>query len=133
MSKYIRSKNNPDTNMHQDIPTYPQVPHRTAESMIQVIASKLDNLHSDVNDLKDVMREMSSAVSKLAIIDERQSQASQTVERMFVAIEKMEVRLTALERSQPIQQQVANWVTAGLWAVVCVTALFIAKKVGLLP
>jgi hypothetical protein len=100
--------------------------------MIQVIASKLDNLHSDVSDLKDVMREMSSAVSKLAIIDERQSQASQTVERMFVAIEKMEVRLTALERSQPIQQLVANWVTAGLWAVVCVTALFIAKKVGLL-
>lgn len=40
--------------MHQDIPSYPPSTPRTADSLIQVIASKLDNLHSDVSDLKDV-------------------------------------------------------------------------------
>lgn len=99
--------------------------------MIQVIASRLDNLHEDVNGMRDVLRELASAVTKLAVIEERQTQSAQALERAFKVLEKVETRLDTIEKSQPLQQQTTDWVKAGVWAAVCVVALFIAKKAGL--
>lgn len=118
--------------MHQDIPTYPPIQPRATDSLIQVIAVRLDNLHEDVSGMRDVLKELATAVTKLAVIEERQQQATQALERAFKVLEKVETRLDNIERSQPLQQQSSDWVTKGVWAVVCVVALFAAKKVGLM-
>lgn len=117
--------------MHQDMPTYPPIQPRATDGLIQVIAVRLDNLHADVSGMRDVLKELATAVTKLAVIEERQGQAAQALERAFKVLEKVEARLDALEHAQPLQQQATDWVKAGVWAAVCVTALFIAKKVGL--
>lgn len=105
-------------------------PH-ARDSLVEVIASKLENLHNDVSNMKDVLRELATAVTKLAVIEERQQQATQALERAFKVLEKVETRLDNIERSQPMQQQSTDWVNRGMWAGVCVLALFIIKKVGL--
>lgn len=117
--------------MHQDMPVYPPIQQRATDSLIQVIAVRLDNLHEDVSGMRDVLRELASAVTKLAVIEERQTQSAQALERAFKVLEKVETRLDTIEKSQPLQQQTTDWVKAGVWAVVCVVAVFIAKKVGL--
>ena len=117
--------------MHQDMPTYPPSQPRATDSLIQVIAVRLDNLHADVSGMQEVLKELATAVTKLAIIEERQQQAAQSLERAFKALEKVEARLGTIEKSQPMQQQSSDWVTKGVWAAVCVVALFAAKKVGL--
>lgn len=117
--------------MHQDMPTYPPIQPRATDSLIQVIAVRLDNLHEDVSGMRDVLKELASAVTKLAVIEERQGQAAQALERAFKVLEKVESRLDSLEHAQPLQQQSSDWVTKGVWAAVCVVALYAAKKVGL--
>ena len=117
--------------MHQDMPTYPPIQPRATDSLIQVIAVRLDNLHADVSGMRDVLKELASAVTKLAVIEERQGQAAQALERAFKVLEKVESRLDALEHSQPMQQQSTDWINRGMWAAVGVLALFIIKKVGL--
>lgn len=109
----------------------PDTPTHSREGLIQVIAVRLDNLHADVSGMRDVLKELATAVTKLAVIEERQGQAAQALERAFKVLENVEARLDALEHAQPLQQQATDWAKAGVWAVVCVTALFIAKKVGL--
>lgn len=120
--------------MHQntEMPIYPATKQqRATDGLIEVIAVRLDNLHEDVSGMRDVLKELASAVTKLAVIEERQGQAAQALERAFIALEKLEVRMAALEKAQPIQQQSADWVGKAVWAAVVVVALLTAKKVGL--
>jgi hypothetical protein len=106
-------------------------PHVT-EGPVQVIAVRLDNLHADVSGMRDVLKELATAVTKLAIIEERQQQASLALERAFKVLEKVETRLDSIEKAQPLQQQSTDWVTKAVWAVVAVVGVFMAKKVGLM-
>lgn len=117
--------------MHQDIPTYPPIQPRATDSLIQVIAVRLDNLHEDVSGMRDVLRELATAVTKLAVIEERQTQSAQALERAFKVLEKVETRLDTIEKSQPMQQQTTDWVGKAVWAAVVVVALIVGKKVGL--
>lgn len=117
--------------MHQDIPNYPPIHPHVTDGLVQVIAVRLDNLHADVNGMQEVLKELATAVTKLAVIEERQGQAAQALERAFKVLEKVESRLDSLERLQPMQQQTSAWVVAALWAAAGAAALFIAKKVGL--
>jgi uncharacterized coiled-coil protein SlyX len=117
--------------MHQDMPTYPPIQFRATDGLIQVIAVRLDNLHADVSGMRDVLKELATAVTKLAVIEERQGQAAQALERAFKVLEKVEARLDALEHAQPLQMQSTDWINRGMWAAVGVLALFIIKKVGL--
>lgn len=117
--------------MHQDMPVYPPIQARATDGLIQVIAARLDNLHEDVSGMRDVLRELASAVTKLAVIEERQTQSAQALERAFKVLEKVESRLDSLEHAQPLQQQTSDWVGKAVWAAVVVVALIVGKKVGL--
>lgn len=116
--------------MHQDV--YPPIQPYVTDSLVQVIAVKLENLHSDVTGMQDVLKELAAAVTKLAVIEERQGQAAQALERAFKVLGKVENRLDSLEKAQPLQQQSADWVNKAMWAGACLIAVFVAKKVGLM-
>lgn len=116
--------------MHQDMPTYPPIQPRATDSLIQVIAVKLENLHADVSGMQDVLKELAAAVTKLAVIEERQGQAAQALERAFLSLEKVEARIAALEKVQPLQQQTTDWVGKGVWAGMGVLGMAVAKKMG---
>lgn len=105
---------------------------RTGDGPLQVIAAKLESLHGDVGDMKLVLRDLTTAVTKLAIVEERQAQASLALERAFKVIEKVELRLDALEKAAPAAAQTSTWVNNAMWAAAAVAATFIAKKVGLM-
>lgn len=115
--------------MHQDV--YPPLQPHVSDGLVQVIASKLEHLHADVAGMRDVLKELASAVTKLAVIEERQTQSAQALERAFIALEKVEARLATLERAQPLQQQTSSWVLNAMWLGAGVIAMAILKKVGL--
>lgn len=120
--------------MHQnyDMPIYPPSQPHVNDSLVQVIAVKLENLHNDVSTMQDVLKELAAAVTKLAVIEERQGQAAQALERAFIALEKLEVRMSVLEKAQPLQQQTTDWVGKAVWGTVIFAAGVVAKKLGFL-
>lgn len=92
---------------------------------------RLEVLHNDVTDMKDVLKSLTSAVTRLALIEERQAQAAAAQERSFRAIEGVEKRVADIEKRMPEQDRTAKYVEMLLTALAVAALLYAAKKVGL--
>lgn len=97
-----------------------------------VLTVKIDMLHSDVVDMKTALSELSKAITKLALVEERQAQTADAMERAFKAIGKIEDRLSALELAAPKTKETNAWVDRFILALVMAVAGFIGTKLGLL-
>lgn len=116
---------------------------RNDDATIQVIAERINSMQNDVSDLRDTMRdsmkEMSAAVTKLVQMEERQIFMNQSYDRLSATLDKMqdkaekiEARVDALEKEQPLTKQAVTWIYAAVWAVVGAAALFAAKFFGIM-
>ena len=115
------------------------IARRHSDSLIEVVATRLDALHGDMQDLKTSQREMTSAFQNLLVIEERQTAASASLERAFVALDKtsndvyaVEKRVDSLERDAPMQKQTSNWVVSAVWGAAILAVTIIAKKIGII-
>ncbi len=109
------------------------------DSDINVVITRLGLLSEDVGELKETLRQIASAVTRLALVEERQMQTNEALSRAFKQIDKLDIKLVSveqrigsLERMQPQQQQTSAWVTTMLWAAAGAAVMFVAKKVGFL-
>lgn len=114
---------------------------RGTDPVIEMIAHKLGKVEHSVD-------KMAEAVTKLAVIEERQITDRQALERAFMAIqktdercsamfekcveklEKTEHRVDALEQIAPASIQTNEWVTRVLWAAAALGATLLAGKMG---
>ena len=109
------------------------------DSDINVVITRIGLLSEDVGELKETLRQIASAVTRLALVEERQMQTNEALSRAFKQIDKLDIKLVSveqrigsLERMQPQQQQTSAWVTTMLWAAAGAAVMFVAKKVGFL-
>lgn len=100
-----------------------------------VLAHKVDAIHADVGEMRTVLRDLTNAIIKLALVEERQSQFAIAQERGFKVLEKIEAKLDALDErvktlevSEPEQQRTSTWVTAAVWGFVGIVASGFAHK-----
>jgi len=97
-----------------------------------VLTVKLDMLHTDVVDMKAALGELSKSINKLALVEERQTQTAQALERAFKAISKIEDRVTVLEQDAPKTKETSAWVDRFILAVVVVVMGFVGTRLGLI-
>lgn len=90
------------------------------EADIAVAIAKLDLVTSDLSDLKMSMRELTSAVSRLAVIEERQSATNESIGRAFKQIDGLSVRVGTLEVAQPIQKQSSDYVQKAVGYIIAI-------------
>ena len=102
------------------------------DSSVALLASRMEVLHEDVSEMKAVLKDLTSAITKLALIEERQTQAAVAQERALVALERVEARVAALERAAPDTTRTSLWVDRAVWATLAAAATYVAKKIGLL-
>lgn len=96
-----------------------------SDPRIDLIASRLDHMSTTLDKVAD-------AVSRLAVVEERQQQTTATLNRVFKCLDDHDQRIDALEKHEPEQKRVAQWVNAAVWALASAAAMFIAQRVGLL-
>lgn len=89
-----------------------------AEQRILEAVVRMEGQASDIAEIKGSMKEMTIALNKLAIVEERQSQDRSALDRAFKGVADHEVRIKRLEQAQPLQQQTTDWVQKALWLVV---------------
>jgi hypothetical protein len=89
------------------------------------MAGKLISLHEDVTEIKGALRDLTSAITKLALIEERQTVTNAALERAFGAISRVEDRLTEIERLAPINNQSRVWVERFVLALAGAALVFI--------
>ncbi len=93
------------------------------------LTTKLLALHNDVAEIKGVLKDVAAALTKLALIDERQMVANQALERAFATISRIEARLSDLERLQPMNNQSRVWVERFVLALAGAALVFIWDQV----
>lgn len=94
---------------------------RAPSQDILLLSERLQSLHGDVNEIKSALRSLTEAITKLALIEERQAVFNATINRAFDAIGKVETalgkiddRLKALEVQQPVNNQTTHWVITAI-------------------
>jgi outer membrane murein-binding lipoprotein Lpp len=79
---------------------------------------RVESMSGDISDIKTAVRELAAAVSRLAIIEERQVHDRADAARISVRVDGHEGRINALELAQPLQQQATTWIGKAVWLVV---------------
>lgn len=82
---------------------------------------RTEGLGKDIADIKVSMRDMASAITKLAVFEERQVNDRMEISRVSKAVEVHDLRLDRLEIAQPVNNLVSTWVQKAVWLVVAVT------------
>jgi len=73
------------------------------------LSARLETLHSDVADIKSALKDLTTAITKLALIEERVAITANALERAFKTISKVEERVSALELKAPLNDRSAAW------------------------
>lgn len=110
------------------------------ETAILVVVERLHSLHSDVNDLresmKESMKEMSNAVTKLVQMEERQYHTASIMERYVKQAEKTEEKYEKLnDRVVELEKNtdILIWIKRGLFGLATLVGLMILKLIGVAP
>ena len=69
-----------------------QFNRRADDRNVQVLATKIEGLAHDMSEMKHGIAKMADALTKLAIVEERQTQTILAQERAFKALERVEER-----------------------------------------
>ena len=105
-----------------------------------VYSVKLDALHKDVSEVKAALNKLSTAITKLALVEQQQGQIAAALDRAFKAISKVEesiaddlnaldVRVSAVELAQPKHNSAALWVDRALVGLAGAGMALLAKGV----
>ena len=104
------------------------------ETDLAVAIAKIESISGDMVEIKQTMRELAAAVSRLAVIEERQSTTNDSITRAFKQISELSSRVTSLEQAQPIQKQSSDFVqTAVKYIVAAVLGAVVAGFVRVPP
>ena len=79
-------------------------------SEMSVLSTRLEVLHEDVSEIKSSMNLLSEAITKLALVEERQAVANNSLERAFALMDNLEKRIASLEAQAPKNQSTNIWV-----------------------
>lgn len=108
------------------------------DPQLAVIANKLSAFENGFDEMKSDMRKMAEAVTKLAIVEERQNTDRLAQERAFQQIAGLAKdlreavkRVEVLEVAAPSSKRANEWIEKGLWTMAGLALMYIAKKVGL--
>lgn len=99
---------------------------------IVLLSHKVDTINSAVIDVKATLKELTNAITKLTLIEERQNHAAMALERVFKSIESIDERLSAVEVEAPANKKMSVWIDRATWAGMGLLAMLLFKKSGLL-
>jgi hypothetical protein len=111
---------------------------RMQDPNMLLVAARLKTFEASFDEMRGDMRRMAEAVTKLAIVEERQTAATAAQDRAFKAISEVQAdvrvvvtRISSLELAGVNSKRTSAWIDKAALAVLAVVAMFIAAKVGL--
>lgn len=96
-----------------------------------VLAHKIETLHGDVRKIEAVLQELTAAITRLAIVEERQSTTAAALERAFKALGKVEDRVTQLELQVPANRKISVWIDRVTWSALGLLSMYVMKSLGM--
>lgn len=102
------------------------------EFNIQTLEYRLGVLHDDVRDVRGSMNKLADAITKLALIEERQGNTNVLIGQVNAKLENIEARVSQLELNAPSATRTSAWVDRAVLFAVGAMAMFVLKNLGVL-
>lgn len=96
---------------------------------MELLSEKILTVHAEVSDVKQSLKELTTAINKLAVVEERLTNSNIQLNRLFEAQTKADVRIEALERKIASTDSTTRWVDRSLMAIVGVFLAYCWEKV----
>jgi response regulator RpfG family c-di-GMP phosphodiesterase len=90
--------------------------------------AQLAAMQQEISEMKSVLKELTTAVSKLAVIEERQLTVRETVQRMEDSNAALISRISALELANVRNKQTSDWVGKAIWGIVSGAAVYLMGR-----
>lgn len=87
-------------------------------------------IEGDIEGIKDALKDLAASVNRLAVVEERLGNTNQALERAFKALEKIEARISVLEKAAERSQDTTRWVDKAIYAIVAAAVMYVGQKVG---
>ena len=98
---------------------------------IERLTHHIQRIREDQHAMRAAIERMSEAVTRLALVEERQAAASTAIERLVQSLERLDERLRRLEAAEPMQAKATEWIQKAVWAAAAAAVMFVAGKKGL--
>lgn len=106
---------------------------RQDDVTLQLIADNMKLMHEDVsdlrNDMKESLKDISTALMRLVQLDERQEHSKLGMQRLEARLDSVEVRVVEIEKVLPETKLVTGWVLKGVIAALAVMGAAVIKLV----
>lgn len=101
-----------------------------------VMSLQLTNVQKDLTEVKKSIDKLTDVISRMALIEERQTNNQTDTTRVFEKYERLEARVHKLEVSVPLvtaqSAQSSKWLTHILTGVLSAFSMFVAHQMGLI-
>lgn len=104
---------------------------RSSDAALEIIAERMNRMAIDMDDMRMSMKELSHAMSRIAIVEERIARNASATERAFKNIEGIDQRVTTLESKSVQYGKTTDWVDKVIWAVIGAVLLAVLFKAGI--
>ena len=102
--------------------------HEKREGM-NILSAQVATLHSDVAEIKISLKDLTMAINKLAVVEERLTNSNQQLNRLFEHQIKSDSRIEALEKRTATSDSTTKWVDRGIMAIVGVFLAYCWEKI----
>lgn len=96
---------------------------------LHIIEAKMGRLHEDVGEIKQTLKSLTEAITKLALVEARQLQSEAAIDRAFKAIEKVEFKVETLNKYAGKNNITSEWVQRFVWAIVAAAGVYLLKAI----
>lgn len=86
------------------------------DTTLAVLNHRVEEMHRDFTKMSNVLEKLTDAISKLAIVEERQSVLSNSIKALADSVGKLEERISAVELDDAKASKAIEWVYRAVWA-----------------
>lgn len=105
---------------------------KNQSATLAVLSHRVEVMHEDLSEMRLVLKELSAAIYKLALVEERQEQFADAQSRAFKVLESLEQRVSELEKRAPESNRTTVWLDRAALTAVAAVFIYFAKQVGLM-
>ena len=96
---------------------------------MNILTEKIATLHTDVTDIKHSIKDLTMAINKLAVVEERLSNSNASLDRLYKLHTRLDARIDELEKKSQSIGTSAKWIDRSLVAIIGAFCVFVWEKI----
>lgn len=117
----------------ESVPYHQDLHDIAKEANNMVVIERLTHHIQRIREAQDrtekAVSQIADALTRLALVEERQSNTTASIDRLATSLDKLEIRLKALELTGPNNARVTALVDKAMWGIVGGAVIYLVQKV----